>query len=752
MSELIGSSPPKGRQSSTDEETDEFISKGRPFGYGYQEIPNPNLVRSGSIWSRTVTKLGRFQLAILVVGGIGLLTGIGVLRYLWPWPSRGDSDKHWEAVVFSGWLLRVITLSCIVIRVSMAMQATVFSMVMASIALQRSKVLVQDVASVSIFRFTNSGPHYMILPLLRTSKEWKSYLAVVVTVLISMTTIASQFTSTILFMDIGTKNLKTRGKDFNVSYGADSAQLNEFYVGTTASKWDGRPSVFQAFAEDASPNIKLEGHPNGGGLFATGHSLRALFPLTKQQRLLLAQYDGPAAVIDSRVACVSPYIMELTVKKSNDEEQEMDIHGVASADTLLDYSDKLAHFGFFAEGNRSSNFFDDFTFNCRWPNEMTPLSKPFPEWKVSLCELPEDNFIETYDDDLSLGFVVFNMSGIPDLWLNTTVNETEIGFGNQSDGEWTKLSYPAPNGGSSFLNLSISFCFTSFTAKNAVVSAYADWNLTEPVLSKNTDAPRYNTTLIRRHLGVGNDETIDLDYTTRGILELTYVDHESMANLSDTEVYIRESLIDQSLGPPFDLPNPTARMCIWCMPNVRVHEGFIAIFNDVLVTTGHPALAIQAFLTARALQIYDERSPDFQFSQIASVSLLQPFQVPTSMGGFYAVCAVITFHLMLMLYVVFLFFKIDEQTSLGQAWQTIGQIHGQEMQEILAVAKTSTDREVKKWLVEKEENATVVGLRGGSVVRTSPKADLHSGSESIYGGRPQSILSFRSTRVGIRPP
>lgn len=755
--------------SSTGEGADLSIYKKRPARSGYQEVPNKSLSRQNSLWARTVHKLGWFQLAVLVGGNLGLLAGLGTLRYLWPWPQRGESDKSWEAIVFSGWVLRVITLSSIVIRTSITMQATLFSMVMASVALQRSKVIMADAASMSIFRFTNSGPHNLIVPLFRTSRDSKSSLAVIVTALLSITTLASQFTSTILLIDIGTKNLKTNPKNFSVSYGGDAGQSDEFFVGTTASTWDDRPSHFQAFAEKATENIRLNGHKNGGALFATGSSQRALIPLGRQDRLLVSDYEGPAAVIDSRVVCVSPYIMELTITRflansrilysgSEYAVLELNVHGVVSADSLNDYSDELSTLSFLTKsGDLINNL--TITFDCRSPHQMPASNEPFPEWEVSLCQISPANFTSTddtdfYDGMMDLGFVVMNMTGSDESWYNVTVNETAIGFGDESDGEWVKLSYPEPDSDpENSLEISLSLCFTAFRATNALITARADWNLSEPILAKSTNAPRYNTTSLRRHLGVSNDEVANLDHANRGILELVDVNHESVYNLSETEVYITESLIDPNLNPDNTqllYQYPTARMCIWCYPDIRVHEGFIAIFNDVLATTNHPALALQAPFTARALQIYDDRAPDFSLSEIARVSLVQPFQVPTLMKGFYIVCAVVSFHLVLMMYIIFLFFKIEGQTSLGQAWQTIGQIQGEELKEVIEVSKNSTDREVEKWLEGKGDHNTVVGIREGNIVKGANwtgiqlGTGLGSGSDLVSNNRPQSLLSFRS--------
>lgn len=698
--------------------------------------------------------LGRWQIAVLIGGIIGLLGAMAFLRYLWPWESRGGSQNTWKTIVFSGWMLRFITLTSIVIRASMAMQATVFCMVIASISLQRGQVIMRDVAAVSIFRFSNAGPHSMIPPLFRSCKEWKSFLAIIMTGLLSITTIASQFTSTILLIDIGTQNLKTREQTFNISYGDGPTEWDMFYVSSTADSWDDRPATLPVFAEKAGKNIQLSGHKNGSALFATGSNLQALLPLDKQNRTSLAEYQGPAAVVDSRVVCMSPYIETLWITQENGTEW-LRIYGEIYPSALDHYSDELVDLGFFT--SKPGNLSQKIIFYCKGNSEWdsTNSGAPFAEWKVSLCQLwnpylmTADGGTDFFGGSFDLGFVVLNMTGSDELWYNVSISESDIGFGKGGDGEWVNFSFPASDEeGASQLDISVSLCFLSYNAVNALVTARAEWNLTEPVLSKSSNALRYNTTSFRSHLGVG-EGVADLDYKSRGILELVDIDHQSITDLPEAENWIKESLVPMQLGPSGS-NSPTLRMCITCNLDVRVHEGFISIFQDTLAITSHPALALQALLTSRALQIYDDRMPDFSTSASATVSLVKPFQVPTVFRGFYVIFSLIGFHMILMVYIFVLFFKLEGHTSLGQAWQAVAQLHGEETEEIMAIAATSTDSEVAKWLSGKGEYRSRFGIHGGRIRREGTRNgrtglgnDLEHEEEPAFV-RPRSVLSFRS--------
>lgn len=770
-----------------------FTSASAPAdGYSYTAVQDPRVVqpRRRNFLNRTVHKLGTFQLFVLVVGSIGLLLGLGVLRYLWPWASRGESDRNWkehvlsdsttplgeqpwERFVFSGWLLRVITLSSIVIRVSMATQATVFCMVMASIALQRSNVLKGDLASVAIYRFTNSGPQNMILPLLRTRKDWKSTLAAAATIALALTTLASQFTSTILLTDIGTRKLRTSDTVFDVAFGGNLSEETEFWVGTTAATWDDRPSSYQIFAEKATPNIRIDGGETGGGLFSTGGSFRALLPLEKQERTALAEYRGPGALVDTRVACVSPYITRFSIWDfdassrvgTDSSSTQLRVFGLFTADTFGDHAAELMSRGFLTS-NQLSNVTGEMQFDCRTPRALEDPT--FPEWKITMCMLYDTNFTRAievsdtsdfYDGVLDIGVVVLNMTGYDESWALLDINnQTGIGFG-QRDGEWTKISYPMPEGASETmetLDLSISICFTSFRSVNALITARADWNLTEATLSKSHGVPRYNTTAIRNQLGVATGGVADLDYEERGILKLTDINYTSIADFSAAQTYIEGSLLDQNLGRTLTMglyQFPTARMCIWCYPDILVHEGFISIFGDTLAATSRPALAIQALFTARVLQIYNNRAPDFTVVETVTASFFSPFQVPTMLKGFYIVSSFVAFHIFMMMYMTFLFFKIEGQTSLGQAWQTFGQVQSEELQEVMAVGKTLNDSDVKEWLLQRGEYDNLIGIRegevvaGGTLVRRAVAQPEHNTAGPVYAPS----MGYSSATSGYAP-
>ncbi|KAI5839040.1 hypothetical protein DFP73DRAFT_245092 [Morchella snyderi] len=695
------------------------------------EMPVFREPRVATWLKRTVNKMGYWQLSILILGSVAILFAVAVLIYLWASVRRESAEGStvWEMIVFSGWILRVITLTSIIIRTSMMMQATVFCMVLASITLQRGGVLMQNAAAVSIYRFTNSGPHNMIIPLFFAQRGWKSDIAMVMTALLSLTTVCSQFTSTILLMDLGQAWIQTPTRKFDVAYGANENQsmsTGEFYVSSYTNSWTERPANIPVFAEKTSENIILHNQGNDGGLYATGSTIRAFLPLEKKNRDALAEYNGPAAIMDSRVFCMSPYIRELkyfeagysVVNERGDNYSYPFIEATVGIDTFLEHQDELLSKGFLTSG--VDNPTRDIKFYCKTPRIIS-YPPPFYEWPLSLCSpvtpaLQSINSSDkhTFNDTFQYPWVVLNMTGYDWLWVNSTV-DVQPGYGDSVDGEWTKFSFPSPDVGvAESLDMSLSLCFSAVASRNARITARANWNLTEPTLIKDADKVRYNSTLIRKFLGVETGTKDDLDHESRQIADLINIDDDS--SLSVTDNWITPSLVDEALNQ-YNFAAAAAMMCIWCQLDVSVHEAYINIFENTVRETTHPALAIQALLTSRALQIYEGRRMDLVTPHSALLSIIEPFQVPIRMSGLSAILALIAFHMMLMMYVVVLFFKIKGPTSLGQSWQAVAQLEGEETMETMAFAKKATDVEVGSWLREKGIHKDRIVIRKGSIMR-----------------------------------
>ncbi|KAK1624245.1 hypothetical protein BDP81DRAFT_398758 [Colletotrichum phormii] len=128
---------------------------------------------------------------------------------------------------------------------------------------------------------------------------------VAITTSVILTT-ASQLASTFLLSDFAVVNVTAPQKTADMLYGNSYVKTPVIMQGT--SIWKSKPWVYPRFAELRSrPGQQSDHHED------TGTILRAFIPFTNEpSRIRLRSYEGPTAVIDSRVVCVQPVISNVT--------------------------------------------------------------------------------------------------------------------------------------------------------------------------------------------------------------------------------------------------------------------------------------------------------------------------------------------------------------------------------------------------------------------------------------------------------
>jgi hypothetical protein len=165
----------------------------------------------------------------------------------------------------------------------------------ASIALEHRGVPMDQAAQVSIARFSNTGPEaFFMLLLARDSMEWSLRL---LTALLIITSLASQFTSTLLLSDMISEQVASLAENVTVQYDYPDHQNHSPYHD---------PSQFETFAEYSEDGMKSEGVDD------TGTVLRAFLPIAQQHtRQSLRKYEGLSYVYDAHVLCVRPEFEEM---------------------------------------------------------------------------------------------------------------------------------------------------------------------------------------------------------------------------------------------------------------------------------------------------------------------------------------------------------------------------------------------------------------------------------------------------------
>lgn len=141
---------------------------------------------------------------INVISSIILLSTYGVLTFLW---FSSDENKTWRKMANQDWFIQAIILSSALIRLATGIQATIASCMLASIAIEKDEVSLRDLANMSIMR-SNSSPLALCWPLLHSvfarGRMVRELMLPVLAILLLLSSLALQFTSTILVTDVRT--------------------------------------------------------------------------------------------------------------------------------------------------------------------------------------------------------------------------------------------------------------------------------------------------------------------------------------------------------------------------------------------------------------------------------------------------------------------------------------------------------------------------------------------------------------------
>lgn len=187
-------------------------------------------------------------------------------------------------------------------------------------------------------------------------------------------------------------------------------------------------------------------------------------------------------------------------------------------------------------------------------------------------------------------WIVLKTLGTHSDWSPTTTLKTRVAQENED--EWLGFRSAQSDAG-----LDLSVCFTNFDDVEAPVTAWRDRNFTEPDLGWISSSRKYNTTEVRKSLGAVEPRQ---PAATRGHLQMAEVNPEIPFNGGDD--WNNYQVLDAAFGlTPY---NQSYFMCTHCEHNYAdgtlstdVNPALADIFNDIIVHSNRPALAIQAVFT-----------------------------------------------------------------------------------------------------------------------------------------------------------
>lgn len=670
---------------------------------------------------------GVLGLCVLGLGTLLIAAAVVLLSYFWQMSIRARDgevahSQLWSRIVFSNWASRVVTITAALLRICLALQMGVFTAMTASLMIERAGVSLHSAPLVSMLRAVSASPYSLLTAFVLPRQNRLVY--IVALVLSVSLTVGFQFASTILLSDFDAVNVTSPRTVTDISLDGHSGVDHR----NGLKLWNAQPLTYFRFAEHprTPPAVEqlLDSYED------TGHILRALLPFkTEASRSRLRKYQGPAAVVDSRVACVRPTITSSVLSIIG-----VDIGGYRS-NFAQDFSVR-GSFGFPDHDGLpieiKTDTIDSWPFSCVVPVQSTGSGVG----DTSICSLnPHDlSHMGPYFDQMpSLSntslpttiFLMFKSVGSAYHWvemLSKLGNQTDLDavthaaqwkadasdWPTSADGIWSRIHIPDTN-----YSMSVSACFTVLEGTVLNVSMSSDMNGPEPSLNWDNTTAQFNFDVIRNRYWNPGNQTHTMD--SRGILALdSWENDEAPANIPLSASAFRLPSIDQYLlsDPTTFLPCGTLGVGPTGADTSRaVHYAHSALFHDVMNTTGSLAEALQAVLTVTQQMEYYEDAPQRRelWRSSASYIMAEETVIPVQWLGFSVIVGMIAIHFLLLIITAVLFLMFTRASWIGNVWMSLGQVVSAETEDIIRKSTHMDDGEVKK--ITKTRKTSGFGLR-----------------------------------------
>lgn len=230
-------------------------------------------------------------LRFLICASLTMLLAI-LIFISWAW-FESPENGAWRRLVLSVYFAQTVTFVGVIVRTAVGILAATATSMIASLAVERKGVHLRHVAPLSIARFSNAGP-LSLLDYIASGTALEPLLRLLSAFLL-LTTIASQFTSTLLVSDLAPGKVVSFDEDITTAYGLKASSENignsepPPLEGFSYNAWTLRPSSSEIFAEYSEDVETAE------DIDDTGPTIRAFLPLPIQSdREILHEFRGIA--------------------------------------------------------------------------------------------------------------------------------------------------------------------------------------------------------------------------------------------------------------------------------------------------------------------------------------------------------------------------------------------------------------------------------------------------------------------------
>jgi hypothetical protein len=652
--------------------------------------------------------LGLIGCIVIVGGSILVVIIMAFLIYLWGGNGRSPGGTEarpvWRSIMLNGWITQAVTLSSVIIRIALALQASICTSLVAALILENYGVPLSKVAHFTILRSVNGGPFTLVY--LISSIRSLTLPGVAIWVLF-LGTLASQFTSTILVSDLDFRSLVDFSHPQNVSFMMSESALDNF---ADQFNWGEAPS-YVPFGEIPSTQNPA---PNTAGFSDTGVLRRAWLPFDSNITTLRS-YAGPGWIVDSRVSCMRPPI-EPEFKINPRDADSYDGTQFISGTILYNEVFQQAGLGSPPPACAGGQCLPA-SFNCSIPAWTDP-TRAIPTF-LCVPSIGNSTLIDSFNSttqpssisETSIVMMLLASDGMEADW-NAISNSTG-NFSSSGVGEWTVFQM------SQNFTFNMTLCFLTQTSTIANAQLDIGVNPKEPITQWDIGTQTVDTTNVRNFMGVDNSNATLLE---RGIFTIEAV-HAPISLENDQNINITLAEMNE-IGLSDDFAgdiiisddngdvtgNQTFFLCYNCggFHNIFPSIEYRMLFQDTLTYTQRPALAIQTVFSVAAQMMHYGRSVWFDTFSEAQVATSVTQRAPQRQSGLIAVMVITAVNLLCIIFITIWFLAKAKYTRLGNYWQAIAQVTtSSDTKWILDEANGLTDNEVSQLLVGKDPKITV---------------------------------------------
>jgi len=647
------------------------------------ERPKP---KRKSIWER----VDLISFITIFLGSALLLLVLLLLAYFWKLSMMADTNvteepnANWAHIINASWGTRLVTICATIIGTVVTFQASLATAMVAGILMETTGIPLLHGPFYSIVRALQVSPSNLLTSVNFWPHNLLSSFIYILVISEVLVTIASQFLSTVLLSDFADGT-------FIQMNSTPVSILNSLTLGSNAL-WKIPPAASWTFAELSEPFIE------GPNFHDTGHTYRAPIPLWLElQRKRLRKFHGPVSVIDQRVFCASPTLINLSLEA--EVISDVRLSGQISIDSA----------SYPALRGTGPQSYVNFTCQLQQPVLYVPdtpgvdasicFANSGLNWPVQLKD-PLAGFIT--DDEagpLSSGTKMFMILDILSIYaIRNAVGANHLLQTVRNDGPWAIIT-----NGSDVEAIGVSACMTNLDSLTVVADMRSLSDNLEPAMLWDPQAQSYNSENVRRQLGASTAQESSKD---RGVLTLgPQSQWQTVKNNTWSFRFFEYSLISSLASPLVKFSSALKRSAD---PGVAfskslysdswsAHPIHTSVFIDTLNDTKSPALALQAVLARICQMAYYEELVKQNTTAVASTLMASSASIPMRWTGFTIGTAIIVAHLIIVTILAAMFIKYTHYSCIGSYWQAISQVISEDTRPVLKQADKMKDDEVKVW-------------------------------------------------------